>query len=69
MNGDDLLSLHMSLIAGEPENYQRALNDDSDKCKLAMKEEYDSLVKNNTWEYKGQLVSELLTTNRCSKLN
>lgn len=50
MNGDDLLSLHMSLIAGEPENYQRALNDDSDKCKLAMKEEYDSLVKNNTWE-------------------
>lgn len=48
---DLLLGLHVALIAGEPQNYQQALNDkNSEKWKAAMKDEYTSLIKNNTWE-------------------
>ena len=49
---DDFIT-YVALISneGEPDSYQEALKvSDSDKWKLAMKEEMDSLEKNKTWD-------------------
>lgn len=48
----DILNLHVAFafVVGEPTGYKEALKSENcDKWKTAMKEEYDALVKNNTW--------------------
>lgn len=47
----NLLNLHVAFsVFHEPDTYQEALNsDDSMQWKVAMREEYDSLMKNDTW--------------------
>lgn len=48
---EELLNLHVAFMVDEPENYKQALKDaNCEKWKIAMKEEYDSLLKNHTWE-------------------
>lgn len=47
----NLLNFHMAFVMGEPTNYRQALvHEKCDEWKRAMKEEYDSLIKNETWE-------------------
>ena len=49
--GDFVTSVAFISNEGEPGNYQEALKVSySDKWKLAMKEEMDSLAKNKTWD-------------------
>lgn len=37
-------------LAGEPSNYKQAIeSDEKDKWVTAMQDEYDSLIKNDTW--------------------
>lgn len=46
-----LLNLHVSFMACEPKTYQQAVaSADCDKWIDAMREEYESLVKNETWK-------------------
>ena len=48
---DFVTSVALISNEGEPDSYQEALKvSDSDKWKLAMKEEMDSLAKNKTWD-------------------
>lgn len=48
----DLMNLHCAFsIFSEPENYGKAMNDENAaKWKIAMREEFDSLIKNDTWQ-------------------
>ena len=46
-----LLNLHVAFLATEPKTYKQAVEcDENVKWIAAMKEEYQSLVKNNTWK-------------------
>lgn len=48
---DMVLGLHAAYIVGEPQSYKQAMNDETAvKWKAAMKDEYASLIKNDTWE-------------------
>lgn len=47
----NLLNLHVAFsVFQEPDTYQEAMNNDNaNEWKQAMREEFDSLIKNNTW--------------------
>lgn len=62
---DLLLGLHMAYIVSEPQNYKQALNDKNcDRWREAMKEEYNSLIKNNTWELVERPPKEVIVDNK-----
>lgn len=47
---DTGLLFHIAFIIGEPQSYNQAINcAEKDKWMVAMKEEYDSLIQNQTW--------------------
>lgn len=48
---DNILNFHVAFVVGEPNNYKQAMTDEnSDKWMMAMREEYNSLIKNGTWK-------------------
>lgn len=47
----NLLNFHVAFMLGEPQNYEQAVNgNDKQQWVAAMKDEYESLIKNRTWE-------------------
>lgn len=61
----NLLNFHTAFIVNEPISYKHALEDENcDKWKKAMKEEYDSLMQNNTWELVERPPGEKIVDNK-----
>lgn len=62
---EELLNLHVAFVVGEPESYKQALKDENcEQWQAAMKEEYDSLIKNNTWELVERPPGEKIVDNK-----
>lgn len=52
-------------VSGEPQSYSEAMNsNDSEKWQTAMREEYESLIKNNTWKLVDKPKSENVIDNK-----
>lgn len=61
----NFLNFHTAFIVNEPSSYKEALKDEnSDKWKIAMQEEYESLVKNNTWSLVERPFNEKIVDNK-----
>lgn len=61
----NILNFHTAFITCEPSSYQQALKDENcDKWKIAMKEEYDALIKNDTWDLVERPPNKKLVDNR-----
>lgn len=61
----DLLNFHMAFMVDEPQTYKEALKDENcERWKMAMKEEYDSLLKNETWELVERPLGEKIVDNK-----
>lgn len=61
----NLLNFHVAFIANEPSSYKQALEDENrEKWMCAMKEEYESLIKNNTWELVERPVNQKIVDNK-----
>lgn len=65
-NNDDLLmGCHVAYVADEPQSYKQALDDrNCDNWKTAMGEEFNSLIKNDTWELVNRPLNTSIVDNK-----
>lgn len=65
-DNDELLAgLHAAFIVGEPQSYKQALqSEEGANWKAAMRDEYDSLIKNHTWELTDRPQNTTLVDNK-----
>lgn len=65
-NRNNIFNLfHVALAVNEPSSYKQAMQgEDSEKWKAAMKEEFDSLVKNDTWDLVEKPKNEKIVDNK-----
>lgn len=62
---NNLLNYHVAFFADEPSTYNQAMkSDERDNWIAAMKEEFNSLIKNNTWELVDRIDGQSIVDNK-----
>lgn len=62
---NNLFNFHVAFLVDEPQTYNQAMkSDEKDHWITAMKEEFNSLVKNNTWELVDRIDGQSIVDNK-----